>query len=164
MQILPLNEVKSSTPLLDCGLLMVTWFQGEECGKGEGKKRVSVQWRNLTNATLSNGSRSTTIVIRHVNVYIHLLGEGGMDWGFGTGMCTLKYMEWLAHRDKLYSTGNSTRYSVIIYLGKESEREWTCVYVWLNHFFAQRKLLQPCVSTIQGQYNFKKVLYTLDVR
>ena len=27
------------------------------------------------------------------------------------------------------STGNSTQYSVIVYMGKESEREWICVYV-----------------------------------
>ena len=31
--------------------------------------------------------------------------------------------------DLLYSTGNSTLPSVIIYMGKESEKEWMCVYV-----------------------------------
>ena len=31
--------------------------------------------------------------------------------------------------DLLYSTGNSTQYSVITYLGKESEKEWIYVYV-----------------------------------
>ena len=36
-----------------------------------------------------------------------------MDWGFGNDMCTLKYMEWLASGDLLYSTGNSIQYSVI---------------------------------------------------
>ena len=29
-------------------------------------------------------------------------GEGGMDWGFGIGICTLRYVEWLANRDLLY--------------------------------------------------------------
>ena len=29
--------------------------------------------------------------------------------------------------DLLYSTENFTQYSVIIYMGKESEREWVCV-------------------------------------
>ena len=33
-----------------------------------------------------------------------------------------------------YSTGNSTQYSVIIYMGKESEKEWMCVHVSLYHF------------------------------
>ena len=27
----------------------------------------------------------------------------GMDWGFGISICTLRYMEWLAHGDLLYS-------------------------------------------------------------
>ena len=35
----------------------------------------------------------------------------------------------LANRDLLYNTENSTQYSVIIYVGKESEREWICVYI-----------------------------------
>ena len=52
-------------------------------------------------------------------------GVGGMDWGFGTDdICTMRYMELLANRDLLYSTENSTQYSAIIYVGKESEREW----------------------------------------
>ena len=31
--------------------------------------------------------------------------------------------------DLLYSTGNSTQYSVITDMGKESEKEWIYVYV-----------------------------------
>ena len=38
-------------------------------------------------------------------------------------------MERLANGELLYSTGNSTKYSVIIYIGKESEKEWMCVRV-----------------------------------
>ena len=41
-----------------------------------------------------------------------------MDWGFGIGICTLRYVEWLASGALLYSTGISTQYSVIIYVGK----------------------------------------------
>ena len=29
----------------------------------------------------------------------------------------------------MYSTGNSTQYSVMTYMGKESKKEWTNVYV-----------------------------------
>ena len=29
----------------------------------------------------------------------------------------------------MYSTGNSTQYSVITYMGKETEKEWIYVYV-----------------------------------
>lgn len=45
--------------------------------------------------------------------------------GFGTGMCTLRYMESLAKGNLLYSTANSTQYSVRIYMGKDSK--WMCV-------------------------------------
>ena len=57
--------------------------------------------------------------------------EGGMKRGFGIGVCTLKYMEWLAKDTcrTAQGTGNSTQYSVIIYVGKDSEREWMCVHV-----------------------------------
>ena len=27
---------------------------------------------------------------------------GGMDWGFGIGICTLRFVEWLANRDLPY--------------------------------------------------------------
>jgi len=33
----------------------------------------------------------------------------------------------MASGDLLHSTGNSTQYSVIIYMGKEFEKEWICV-------------------------------------
>ena len=42
-------------------------------------------------------------------------------------ICTLLYMEWMVNRDLLYSTEKSTQYSVITYVGKNSEKEW--IYV-----------------------------------
>ena len=56
-------------------------------------------------------------------------GGGGMDRGFGTGIYTSRDLELLANEDLLYSTGNSTQYSMIIYMGKESERQCMCVHV-----------------------------------
>ena len=44
------------------------------------------------------------------------------DWDFETGICTLLYIEWITNKDLLYSTGNSTQYSVVAYMGKESEK------------------------------------------
>lgn len=61
-------------------------------------------------------------------------------------ICTL-YIEWMVNRDLLYSTGNTTQYSLIIYMEKESEKEWICVYVQLNHFVVQQKLTHHCKST-----------------
>ena len=45
----------------------------------------------------------------------------GMYWGFGIGICTLRYMEELANEDLLYSRANTSQYSVVVYMGKESE-------------------------------------------
>ena len=61
--------------------------------------------------------------------YLRGKGGGGVDWEFGIGTCTLFYMEWVVIGDLLYSTENSIQYSVINYMGKESEKEWICVYV-----------------------------------
>ena len=35
----------------------------------------------------------------------------------------------MANGDLLYNTGKSIQYSVVIDMGKESEKEWICVYV-----------------------------------
>ena len=32
---------------------------------------------------------------------------------------------YIDHKDLMYSTGNSTHFSVMTYLGKSSKREWT---------------------------------------
>ena len=56
------------------------------------------------------------------------MGEG-MDEGFGAVIRTLWYVEWLASGDLLYSIGNSTQYSVIIYMGKNLKKNG-CVYVY----------------------------------
>ena len=37
---------------------------------------------------------------------------GGIDWEFGMDMYTLLYIKQIANKDLLYSTGNSTQYSV----------------------------------------------------
>ena len=48
---------------------------------------------------------------------------------FGIDMYTLLYFKWITNKDLLYSTGNSTQYSVMTYMGKESKKEWIYVYV-----------------------------------
>ena len=54
-----------------------------------------------------------------------------MDWVFGIGVCTLSCMELLANGDLMYSLENITQYSVIMYVRKESKREWICVYIYV---------------------------------
>ena len=48
---------------------------------------------------------------------------GALAWGFGPGICTLLYMEWMVTGDLPYRTGSSTLYSVITHMEKESEKE-----------------------------------------
>ena len=61
---------------------------------------------------------------------------------------TLLHIKQIINKDLLYNTGNSTQYSVITYMGEESEEEWIYVYVQLNHFTVHLKLAQHCKSTI----------------
>ena len=75
-------------------------------------------------------------------------GGGGMHWGFGTGQCPLKYMERLANGELLCSPGNSTQYSVIIDVRKESKRERMCVHVQLKHSVVQQKESQLCKTAV----------------
>ena len=42
---------------------------------------------------------------------------------------TLPYIKQMTNENLLYSTGNSTQYSVMTYMGIESEKEWIYVYV-----------------------------------
>ena len=62
----------------------------------------------------------------------------GYQKGQVAGRDGLRVWDWPVHTeiyvmtgqwDLLYNTENSTQYSAIIYVGKESEREWMCVYV-----------------------------------
>ena len=71
-------------------------------------------------------------------------GESG-GWSGGLGLAYTHYYIWNGwSMDLLYSTGNSTQYSLITHVGQESEKEWICVYVKLNHSVVQQKLSQHC--------------------
>ena len=58
----------------------------------------------------------------------------------------------VANGDLLYNTENSTWYSVIIYVGKESEREWMCVYVFLSPF-----VVAEIITTLSINYTSIKL-------
>ena len=59
----------------------------------------------------------------------------------------------LLYTENQQSTGNSTQYPAIIYMGEESEKEW--IYVQLNHDAVYLKLRQHCKPTILKL--FKKI-------
>ena len=54
-------------------------------------------------------------------------GKWGRDWEIGIDVYTLPYIKQIINKDPLYSTGNSTQYSVMTYMGKESKKDW--IYV-----------------------------------
>ena len=63
-----------------------------------------------------------------------IASESGMD------MHTLVYLKEVANKDLLYSTGNSARYHVAAWAGREVGGEWT--HVWLRPFAVHLKLSQ----------------------
>ena len=44
---------------------------------------------------------------------------GGINWEIEIDTYTLLYIKQIANKDLLYSTGNTNRYSVMAYMGKE---------------------------------------------
>ena len=54
---------------------------------------------------------------------------GGLNQELMMNIHTLLYIKQITNKDLLYSTGNSTQYSVMTYMGIESEKEWIYVYV-----------------------------------
>ena len=52
----------------------------------------------------------------------------------------------MTNKGLLYSTGNYTQYFVITYKGKESGKEYICIY--LSHTFVHMKLTQNSKSII----------------
>ena len=47
---------------------------------------------------------------------------GGVNWETGTDRYMLLYIKQITFKDLLYATGNSTQYSAVTYMGKESKR------------------------------------------
>ena len=57
----------------------------------------------------------------------------------------------ISNKDLLYSTRKSTQCCEITYMGKESEKEWLCVYVSLIH------LCRTETNTALSQLYFNKI-------
>ena len=62
----------------------------------------------------------------------------GVDWGFGTVICTLWYIECLANGELLYSTGNSPLYSVMVYMQRNLKKNGcVCMYNWITLLYSR---------------------------
>ena len=55
--------------------------------------------------------------------------RGGINWEIGIDIYILLYIKQITNMDLLYSTGNSTQYSLMTYMEKESKKERIYVYV-----------------------------------
>ena len=67
---------------------------------------------------------------------------GGINQEVAINIYTLLYIKQIINKDLLYSTGDSTQYSAITYMRKESKKEWIYVYVQLIHFAVHLKQTQ----------------------
>ena len=47
----------------------------------------------------------------------------GMDWEYGIGRCKLLHSKWINNKGLMYSTGNSSQYSAMIYKRIKSKEE-----------------------------------------
>ena len=56
--------------------------------------------------------------------------------------------KWINNKHLLYSTGNYTRYLIITYNGKESEKEYVYICLYVYDFSVHLKLTQYCKSPI----------------
>ena len=54
---------------------------------------------------------------------------GGINCEIGIDIYILLYIKQITNKNLLYSTGNSTQYSVMTYMETQSKKEWTYVYV-----------------------------------
>ena len=59
--------------------------------------------------------------------------RGKINWEIGIDMCTLLYIKEITNKDTLYSTENSTQYSVVAYFGGKNLKKRGYVYMY-NQF------------------------------
>ena len=60
--------------------------------------------------------------MQKTNLWLQGVGGGEINWEIGTDIYILLQIKQITNKDLLYSTGNSTQYSVMIHMRKESKR------------------------------------------
>ena len=56
---------------------------------------------------------------------------GRKEWEFGISRCKLVYIGWINNKVLLYSTGNYIQYPVINHNGKEYEKEYIYIHIYI---------------------------------
>lgn len=68
--------------------------------------------------------------ITDIKTNLWLTEGGGINWNIGTDKYTL--YKHITNKNLLYSAGNSTQYSVITYIGKESKKSGISFFVGIT--------------------------------
>ena len=87
-----------------------------------------------------------TPIVLPVKFYGQRRLAGYGPWGLKESDIT-RLTEHVRKENLLYSTENSTQFSVIIYMERKSKKEWIYVYEYLINFAIQQKLTQHCNET-----------------
>ena len=70
-------------------------------------------------------------------------GVRGINWESGIDTDISLYIKYITNKDLLYSTGNTSQYFVMTYVGKESKKRvyiYLSIYFYLIHFAVKQKL------------------------
>lgn len=79
--------------------------------------------------------------------------EGGINWGFGINRGTLLYKKQTVSKDLLHSRGNSTRYFIISYMGKNLKQ----IHIYVIHFAVHLELTPTLsINCISAKIFFKE--------
>ena len=91
--------------LLTCGILKTKWYK----------------WTHIQ-------SRNRPTYIENKLMVTKGVKKGGINWEFGISWSKLLYIKYIIIKDLLYSIRKYTQYFVILFKGKESEKEYIHIY------------------------------------
>ena len=60
------------------------------------------------------------------------MGGGGINWKIGIDVYTLLYIKYITNKELLYSTGNSTQYSLMVYMGNLKKSGDIYLYIYIS--------------------------------
>ena len=78
------------------------------------------------------------------------MGGKGINWEIGIDTYTPVYIKSITNKDLLYSTGNFTQYSVMIYMGIESKRK-VDICICINDSLFSRAEMNSTVNQLYSR-------------
>ena len=129
-------EYYSAIKRNEIGSFVETWVDLETVVQSEVSQKEKNQYRILTHicGTQKNGTDEPVFraeietQMQRTNVWTPRgeSGRGGggglMNWEIGIDIYTLLFTKQITNKDLLYRKGNSTQYTVMTYMGKESKK------------------------------------------